>query len=159
MSDKRKDIRICNQHSVDRITEPVYCETTNNVHHLVQVIMDVPSNTASLSFLNATTNKSKGVGKYQALVCSITDIKKSNQFSWWQTLTCNHEDYEGNNLHPAAVNADELEAVIDNNNRIKNKEKMYKIINLTKQQQLKMDNRPTVVQIDKTSHKTTKLNT
>jgi hypothetical protein len=63
MSDERKDIRICNQHGVDRIMEPVFWETTNNVHHLGQVIMDIPSNAASLSALNATTNNSKGVGK------------------------------------------------------------------------------------------------
>jgi hypothetical protein len=61
-------------------------------------------------------------------------------------------------LHAAAGNAAEFEAVIDNNNRTKNKEKMQRIINLPKQQQ-KMDTRPTVVQIDKTSNKTTKLNT
>jgi hypothetical protein len=70
--------------------------------------MDVPSNAASISSLNATTNKSKGVGKDQALVHSITDMKKSNQFSWWQVLTCSFKDYEDNNLHPAAVKAAEF---------------------------------------------------
>jgi hypothetical protein len=77
------------------------------------------------------------------LVCLITEIKKSIQFSWWQTLACSFDEFDDEKLHPSAV------GYIETNNKQKQKERMYKILNLPKRHlRPKLDNKATIVKID-----------
>jgi hypothetical protein len=71
---------------------------------------------------------SKGVAKDQALVCLIAEILKGNQFSWWQALACSVENFNDDKLHSSAVNAAELEVVLETSNKQKEIKQIYIIL-------------------------------